>query len=255
MPSHTTTLRSGREQSVKHCYNHIKQNSIMLSTLLKPKFISLLLLIITCIPQLKAEDPIIIVNDIEYGIIVGSNYEYAYVSKCPSTYTGAAVIPESVVYGDKSYHVTEIGMSAFSRCSGLTSVTIPPSVTFINEGAFEGCSGLTSVMIPSSVTNIGELAFEGCSGLTSVTIPPSVTYIDERAFKNCTGLTSAIIEGKSMLNYSVFDGCTLKPLLLKDVIFCSPTTFSGLNENSVIYAPKSQVEEIKKYFPNTYAHD
>ena len=65
-------------------------------------------------------------------------------------------------------------------CSGLTSVTIPNSVTDIGEWAFSGCSGLTGELtIPNSVTNIGDGAFYYCSGLTSVTIPtpspPSAT--------------------------------------------------------------------------------
>jgi hypothetical protein len=35
--------------------------------------------------------------------------------------------------------VTIIGIDAFFCCSGLTSVTIPNSVTSIGEGAFKGC--------------------------------------------------------------------------------------------------------------------
>ena len=61
-----------------------------------------------------------------------------------------------------------LGNYAFSGCSGLTSLTIPSSVTWIGNYAFEGCSGLTSLTIPSSVTSIGNYAFEGCSGLTSI---------------------------------------------------------------------------------------
>ena len=74
--------------------------------------------------------------------------------------------------------MTTIGKDAFLGCFGLTSVTIPSSVTSIGEGAFYGCSGLTSVTIPSSVTTIGQGAFYGCTGLSSVTIyaPPLVTY-------------------------------------------------------------------------------
>ena len=64
-----------------------------------------------------------------------------------------------------------IGNSAFSSCSGLTSVTIPNSVTSIGSSAFRNCSGLTSVTIPNSVTSIGDYAFYNCSGLTSVTAP------------------------------------------------------------------------------------
>ncbi|MDE7357383.1 MAG: leucine-rich repeat protein, partial [Bacteroidales bacterium] len=62
-------------------------------------------------------------------------------------------------------------------CSGLTSITIPNSVTSIGAGAFNGCSGLSSITIGESVDTIGKSAFEYCRALTSVTslakIPPS----------------------------------------------------------------------------------
>ena len=81
--------------------------------------------------------------------------------------------------------VTTIGNSAFSGCSGLTSIEIPDSVTVIGNSAFYGCSGLTSVTIGNGVTTIGMFAFSGCSGLTSIEIPNSVTTIGNYAFYNC----------------------------------------------------------------------
>lgn len=69
----------------------------------------------------------------------------------------------------------------YEGCSGLTSVSIPNSITSIGEGAFRYCSGLTSITIPNGVTNIGDYAFYGCSGLEEVKVmaeTPPFAYIN-----------------------------------------------------------------------------
>jgi hypothetical protein len=86
---------------------------------------------------------------------------------------------------------TKIGDGAFEGCSGLSSVTIPRSVTTIGERAFSGCSGLSCVGIPRSVTTIGERAFSGCSGLSSITIGRTVTTIGDSVFEGCYALSAA----------------------------------------------------------------
>lgn len=79
----------------------------------------------------------------------------------------------------------KLGDYVFYGCSGLTSLTLPSSVTSIGRGAFYGCWKLTSLTIPSGVTSIGYSAFRGCSGLTNLTIPSSVTSIGDKAFVFC----------------------------------------------------------------------
>ena len=119
-----------------------------------------------------------------------------------------------VSYHGNIWHTSndELCMYAFSGSSGLTSLTIPSSVTSIGWSAFSGCSGLTSLTIPSSVTSIGYYAFSGCSGLTSLTIPSSVTSIDDNAFSGCSGLTSIYVypEKVPILGTGVFSGCDAK---------------------------------------------
>ena len=54
-------------------------------------------------------------------------------------YSGMIVIPESITYNNSKYSVTSIGARAFDSCNGLTSVTIPNSVTSIGDYAFTIC--------------------------------------------------------------------------------------------------------------------
>ncbi len=70
----------------------------------------------------------------------------------------------------------------------VTDLVIPEGVTSDMNLAFARCTSLTSVVIPNSVTSIGR-AFDSCINLTSITIPGSVNRINPLAF-NRSGLTS-----------------------------------------------------------------
>ena len=134
----------------------------------------------------------------------GSSY-----SSYSNEYTGSVTIPSTVTYGGTTYSVTSIDNSAFSFCSGLTSIDIPNSVTYIGSFAFSGCFELTSIDIPNSVTSINGSAFSSCHGLTSVNIPNSVTSIDNSAFAFCTRLTSINIPNSvTSISNSAFYRCS-----------------------------------------------
>jgi len=128
------------------------------------------------------------VDNINYATI-GSNA----VEVVSGDYSGAIIIPSSVVYSNVTYTVLEFGIDAFKNCTGITSIEIPSTIRRFKSAAFYGCSGLTTITIPSSVTIISDFAFAGCSGLTSITIPSSVTSIGSEAFAYCSGLTSITI--------------------------------------------------------------
>ena len=148
--------------------------------------------------------------------------------------------------------VTSIGRSAFYSCSGLTSVTITNSVKSIGNWAFQYCSSLTSVNILKGVKEIGNEAFKGCSSLSTIVIPKGVTNIGSYAFENCTGLESVtILEGGDVIGQSVFQGCnSLKSVTVNEgVTFLGYKAFSECN-NVTIKLPNSLREIGGQLFGN-----
>ena len=111
---------------------------------------------------------------------MGDKY-YSY----DNEYSGAIVIPETVIMYGTGYSVKSLGDECFRGCSDLTSITIPNSVTSLGKGCFRDCSSLTSITIPSSVTSLGWNCFRGCSSLTSIPIPNSVTSLGGGRFAIC----------------------------------------------------------------------
>jgi len=126
---------------------------------------------------------------------------------------------------------TSIGYAAFYLRPGLTSVSMPATLTTIADGAFGSCSALaaftvdgnnavfsslngvlfdklrttillfppanpaTAYTIPSSVKNINNSAFIDCGGLKSVTIGGSLSNIGSDAFLYCQGVTGFFFLG------------------------------------------------------------
>lgn len=153
---------------------------------------------------------------------------------------GELVIPEKVVNKGVTYTVTSIYGWAFRSCTGLTSVTIPNTVTKISDLAFSG-AGITTIFIPASVTHIFKDSFNGCCDLSKIVVdsmnirydsrencnaiierstntliagcknsfvPNTVTSIGSGAFAYCKGLRSITIPHSITRIYSsAFEGC------------------------------------------------
>ena len=192
-----------------------------------------------------------------------STRQYYYGSSTSSASSSYYYIPSSL----KSVTVTggNILYGAFYNCSGLTSITIPDSVTSICDLAFYNCDGLTSITITNSVTSIGWRAFSDCdlleninveqgnavyhsvgnciietasktliAGCQNSTIPDdgSVTSIGDVAFYNCSGLTSITIpDCVTSIGSSAFSGCSgLTSIVIPDsVISIGDDAFYGVN--------------------------
>ena len=153
-----------------------------------------------------------------------------YAGKVAYKYKGTMPNNTSITIEDGT---PSIASFAFLGCSGLTSVTIPNSVTDIGKSAFSGTAwynnqpdGLvyagkvayqykgtmpdnTSITIEDGTTSITGGAFSNCTKLISVTIPNSVTSIGQSAFNKCSGLTSVTIPNSvTLIGVNVFNNCT-----------------------------------------------
>ena len=151
-----------------------------------------------------------------------------------------SVMQTSAVFANGT---TTIADGFFKGLSGLTSVTIPNSVTSIGFEAFRG-TGLTSLVIPDSVTSIGNKSFYNAP-ISSLTLGKSLeawdTNGDNGAFYNiCTTLTSLNINASSIPS-NAFSGCSkLSSLTLGDTVTeIGYNAFSGASALTSFTIPSS----------------
>lgn len=88
-----------------------------------------LLFMLMLLPLVGSADSVEI-NGICYNLYSQGGNTAGVTKKSPQ-YTGDVVIPEAVTYNSVQYSVTSIEYDAFNGCTGLTSITIPNSVTTI----------------------------------------------------------------------------------------------------------------------------
>ena len=142
----------------------------------------------------------------------------ATITGCDTVIGGDITIPSTL----GGYPVTAINGEAFYYCSGLTSVTIPDSVTYIGLAAFYGCSSLESIAIPfvgsskktSSDTYqypfgyiFGMSAYPGSEKISQSYYSYSTIITTGTSYYIPGSLKSVTVTGGNIL-YGAFDDCS-----------------------------------------------
>lgn len=172
----------------------------------------MMLMAVVVIAQAAKTEPDFVVNNVAYKIISGTtNCQVWHLSS--GSYTGDIVIPSTVSNGGTTYTVTAIGEAAFEE-SGITSITIPQTVTSIDEDAFRKCDKLTAFTVGKNITSLGRdgnvgYVFERCTALTAITVEAgnaNYTDIDGVLFSKDKKTMYAYPGGKAGTDYTTPDG-------------------------------------------------
>lgn len=149
-------------------------------------------------------------------------------------------------------------LSTVFRRQGITSITLPPTITTLEEYAFDNCSNLTTLTLPNTITESRNYTFDRCSQLkhvhipdlsswlkikytynsghpfwavtsgdlyingeklTDITIPEDITTIRFSAFRNCKSLTNITIPNHvTAIGRLAFDGCDITKIVIPDSV-------------------------------------
>lgn len=214
------------------------------------------------------------INGIKYR--VDNNNNLSVISKT-GKYSGAIVIPETVIFNGKTYIVTSIGTYAFSGCSDLTSITVPSTLNHIGEDAFKGCESLLAVYISdldawlnvkvdlgyissgidysSNPLYYAKYLFLNEEEINSIKIPNTWSSIPGFYFQNWNFLNSVVIPNSIMsIPIYTFSGCTslTSVIIGKNVSSILNSAFNNCSSLSSIISLNSNPPSItdSKVFNN-----
>ncbi len=110
----------------------------------------------------------------------------------PSVVKGDITLPTTAEYDGVTYTVTQIGPRAFRDYVGITSVTLPGTLSQIENEAFAACTSLKTINTPQPLSVIGDYAFDGCSALKAFSLKASISELGKGAFRGCASLEELV---------------------------------------------------------------
>lgn len=185
--------------------------------------------------------------EVTYPMASGNSYWYGY--RMP---WGELTIPSTVEYNGTLYTVVAIGDRAFSGCSEITSVVLPPTITEIGSYSFYQCTGITGTLtIGEEIVSVGRSAFYGCSGINvlqfdAVKCETMGGSRSTTAFGNCRSLTKVKFGPKVRripdFAFSGMDLLQYEWQLPRDLEYIGEMAFAYCNQ---IYGPLNLPDSVK----------
>ena len=132
------------------------------------------------------------IGDLTFTVLTEEGNSGTVSVKAASTeISGKVIIPESVSNNGVEYTVTEIADQAFWKCTGMTSVKIPESITYVGSLGFKECTSLDSLVFPNDDMKFSYwYVCQGCTNLTYVRLPEHLTRLSYFMFAECENLES-----------------------------------------------------------------
>ena len=155
--------------------------------------------------------------------------------------------------------ITEIGYYAFGDCYQLKQAKLPSALTTLGDYAFAWC-GLTSITIPKSLSSIGNNVFYDCDNISSLTVEDgNQTYygnnaiIEKGSHKLILGINGTIIpEGVSEIGEGAFRG-------VRGLTLTIPVTVTTIGDRAFADCQSSVITvgytDLSKVNVGSYAFD
>ena len=138
--------------------------------------------------------------------------------------------------------ITEIPKNAFSNCTSLKTVKLPPTVTKIADDAFADCKKLEEIQGLSNckISEIGKDAFAGCYNLKTFDISSAtITSLPDTICSNMYALTSIHLpKTLTSIGTSALEGCKK----LEEITGISDCKLTSIGANA--FASCSALKEV-----------
>lgn len=192
------------------------------------------------------------------GNLIGSIYDYAFYKNkdIVSLNLNNAVFLKSIgemAFANTNikdvtipYWVGNVTFADFQDCLLLESIILKANIQTVPAQFCNRCSSLSTVEIPESVTAIEKFAFANCPSLTYMELSPYITSIALSAFQNDENLTLGVWYGSYGYEYAKEHNI---PYILLDSVLLGDANGDGsvnINDVTTIQRHLAEMETLEE---------